>query len=185
MITIPNILTILRCIGVFAIAVLLVWPFGDVRFAALVIFVLAAVTDWLDGFLARNLNQMSAFGRMLDSIADKLLVGVTLLMLCAEGTIGGLNALAAALILIREIGISGLREHLGTKGVVVPATMFAKWKTTVQLVALAVLIGAPITGAPQTIVIFGLVLLWIATVMTLISGWQYVWGTRMAWKEEA
>ncbi|MCF3932162.1 CDP-diacylglycerol--glycerol-3-phosphate 3-phosphatidyltransferase [Acuticoccus sp. M5D2P5] len=185
MTTIPNILTILRCLGVFALAVLLVWPFGDVRLAALIVFVLAALTDWLDGYLARKLNQISAFGRMLDSIADKLLVGVALLMLCAEGTIGGLNSLAAALILMREIAISGLREHLGTKGIVVPASLFAKWKTTIQLVAIAVLIGAPLTWAPATFVVIGLVILWAAVVMTLVSGWQYIWGTRKAWGEEA
>ena len=181
MITIPNILTILRCVGVLAVAVLLVPPVGPQRWAALIVFVAAAITDWFDGYLARAWHQTTPFGRMLDSIADKLLVGITLLMLCALGTIGDANALAAALILAREIAISGLREHLGEKGIAMPPSMLGKWKTTVQLVAIAALIAAPLSPLPDVARIAGLVILWIATVMTVVSGAQYAWGTRHAW----
>ena len=177
----PTLLTWFRCIAVLAVAVTLAWPFGPHRGLALTLFVLAAVTDWLDGYLARTLNQTTAFGRMLDSIADKMLVSVTLLMLCAEGSIHGVHALAAALILTRETAIAGLREHLASKEVVVPASMLAKWKTTVQLVALAVLIAAPLVPFPVIANWAGLAILWVATVMTVVSGAQYVWGTRHNW----
>ncbi|RAI03851.1 CDP-diacylglycerol--glycerol-3-phosphate 3-phosphatidyltransferase [Acuticoccus sediminis] len=177
----PTILTSFRCLAVLAIAVVLVWPFGEHRVLALILFVVAAATDWLDGYLARALNQITSFGRMLDSIADKMLVSVTLLMLCAEGSITGLHALAAALILTRETAIAGLREHLASQEVVVPASMLAKWKTTVQLVALAVLIAAPIMPFPVIAKSAGLAILWVAMVMTVVSGAQYVWGTRHNW----
>jgi CDP-diacylglycerol--glycerol-3-phosphate 3-phosphatidyltransferase len=175
----PTLLTWVRVVGVVALAVLLT-SFDGVRGWALLVFVVAAVTDFLDGYLARAWNQTTPFGRMLDSIADKLLVGVTLLVLCAEGTITGVNALAAALILMREIAISGLREHLGEKGVVIPASMAGKWKTTVQLVALAALIAAPLTPFPQVSLWAGLILLWGASALTIWSGWEYAWGARGA-----
>lgn len=181
---IPNILTIARCVAVLAIAVLFASPWGVPRTAVLLIFIVAAATDYVDGYVARALNATSPFGRMLDSIADKLLIGTTLLMLCADGTIGGLNALAAALILMREIAISGLREHLGGRGVVMSPTLFAKWKTTVQMVAIVALLGAPLTAVPNVFEVVALILLWAAMVMTLVSGWQYVSATRGVWTEE-
>lgn len=182
----PTILTAFRCVAVLAIALALAWPFGPHRGLALVLFVLAAASDWFDGFLARAWNQTTAFGRMLDSIADKMLVGVTLIMLCAEGTITGLNALAAALILTREIAIAGLREHLASEAVVVSSTLLAKWKTTVQLVAIAALIAAPLTPFPAIAEYAGLGILWLATVMTVVTGTQYVLGARGHWgKHEA
>lgn len=182
---IPTFLTWVRVAGVLVFAVLIAWPSSDQRVAALIVFLLAAATDWLDGYLARTWNQTTAFGRMLDSIADKLLVGTTLLMLCAEGTITGLNALAAALILIREIAISGLREHLGEKGILVPVSMAGKWKTTVQLIALAALIAAPLTPFPVVALWAGLVILWGAAVLTVVSGAQYAWGARHAFAQDA
>lgn len=182
---IPNVLTVIRCVGVLAVAVLLVPPVGPHLWAALVVFAGAAATDWFDGYLARRWNQTTAFGRMLDSIADKLLVGVTLMMLCALGIIEGVHALAAALILTREIAISGLREHLGAKAIVMPPSLLGKWKATVQLIALAALIAAPLTPLPQVAKVAGLALLWGAMVMTVISGVQYAWGTRHAWRSAA
>lgn len=181
---IPNLLSALRCLAVLALAVLLLEPDGWPRWTALIVFVAAALTDWLDGRIARAYDVVSGFGRMLDSIADKLLVGVTLLMLAAVGTISGVHAIAAALILIREIAISGLREHLGPKGIVIPASMAGKWKTTVQLLALAGLIAAPLTPIPVIALYAGLALLWIATLLTIISGAQYAWGARRAWSDE-
>lgn len=178
--TVPTLLTWIRVVGVLVFAVLMLWPWGSARGWALAIFVIAAATDFLDGYLARAWNQVTPFGRMLDSIADKLLVGVTLLVLCAEGTITGFNALAATLILFREIAISGLREHLAEKGIVIPASLAGKWKTTVQLAALAVLIAAPITPFPVVVLWIGLILLWGAAGLTLWSGAEYAWGARTA-----
>ncbi|MEM8551218.1 MAG: CDP-alcohol phosphatidyltransferase family protein, partial [Pseudomonadota bacterium] len=120
-ISLPNLLTGIRCICVLVLALMLVWPFGGPFLTgALVIFAFAALTDWLDGQLARALNMQTDLGRMLDHMADKLLVCVTLLSMCAAGLLDGLNAFAAALIVAREIFISGLREHLSGRGVVVP-----------------------------------------------------------------
>lgn len=176
---IPTILTWVRVVGVIVFAILLTSVEG-VRGWAFVVFVVAAATDFLDGYLARAWNQTTPFGRMLDSIADKLLVGVVLLVLCAEGTITGVNALAAAAILMREIAISGLREHLGEKGLVIPASMAGKLKTTVQLVALAALLAAPLTPFPVVSLWAGLILLWAAAALTLWSGGEYAWGARHA-----
>ncbi|WP_420394356.1 CDP-diacylglycerol--glycerol-3-phosphate 3-phosphatidyltransferase [Acuticoccus sp.] len=182
---IPTALTTFRCVAVLAIAVALLWPFGALRGVALVLFVAAALTDWFDGYLARRWRQVTPFGRMLDSIADKMLVAVVLLVLCADGTIEGLNALAAAMILTREIAIAGLREHLAAQSVVVASTLLAKWKTTVQLVAIAVLIGAPLTGLPVIATSVGLAILWVATLMTVVSGVQYAAATRGHFANEA
>jgi CDP-diacylglycerol--glycerol-3-phosphate 3-phosphatidyltransferase len=183
MMTLPNILSAFRIVAVVAIAAVLLVPAGEARAVALVLFAVAAVTDWLDGWIARTFHMTSDLGRVLDIIADKLLVGVTLLMLCAVGTIGGVHALAAALILAREIGISGLREHLAAKEIVIPASLAGKWKTSVQLVALAVLIGAPLAPDAEepAVMILGQVFLWTAAVLTVWSGAQYAWGSRGAW----
>ncbi|MEO1103315.1 MAG: CDP-diacylglycerol--glycerol-3-phosphate 3-phosphatidyltransferase, partial [Pseudomonadota bacterium] len=181
--TLPNILTGLRVVLVFLIVILLLWPWGPFLTGALILFGIAAATDWLDGRLARAWNQTSELGRMLDHIADKLLVGVTMLTLCAVGVIDGLNALAAALILARELAVSGLREHLSAKGMVLPSSIFAKWKTTFQMVAIAALMAAPLAPISSVARFTGLVILWVAMVMTLISGAQYVWASRDAWKK--
>ena len=116
------------------------------RWAALAIFISAGVTDILDGYLARTWGQQSSLGRMLDPIADKLLVASCLLMLAAEDTIRGWTLLAAVVILCREILVSGLREYLAELRVGVPVTRLAKWKTIVQMVA----VGFLIAGEPAT-----------------------------------
>ena len=111
------------------------------RWVALAIFIAAAITDFLDGYFARTVGQQSSLGRMLDPIADKLLVASCLLMLAADGTIRGWSLLAAIIILCREILVSGLREYLAELRVSVPVTQLAKWKTTLQLVAIGFLIA--------------------------------------------
>ena len=103
------------------------------RWVALAFFIAAAISDFLDGYLARIWAQQSSLGRMLDPIADKLLVSSCLLMLAAEDTIHGWALLAAIVILCREILVSGLREYLAELRVSVPVTRLAKWKTTLQL----------------------------------------------------
>jgi cardiolipin synthase len=145
------------------------------RWVALFIFIAAGVTDFLDGYYARMWDQQSAFGRMLDPIADKLLVASCLLMLAADETIRGWSLWAAIVILCREILVSGLREYLAAIRVSVPVSQLAKWKTTVQLVAIGFLIAgeAGEMVLPQTILI-GIILLWISAIFTIYTGWDYL-----------
>jgi len=144
------------------------------RWVALAIFIAAGVTDVLDGYYARKWGEQSTFGRMLDPIADKLLVSACLLMLAADGTIRGWSLWAAIVILCREILVSGLREYLAELRVSVPVTQLAKWKTTLQLVA----IGFLVAGAAGDMVVpvvtpVGLTLLWLSALLTLYTGWDY------------
>jgi len=172
----PNLLTYGRCLAVPAVVALLFWPNdGWARWSALAIFILAGVTDYLDGYLARAWSQQSALGRMLDPIADKLLVAASLLMLVADKTISGWSIWAAIVILCREILVSGLREFLAELKVSVPVSAVAKWKTALQLVAVGFLIAGPAgeTILPGTTLI-GLVLLWLAAVLTIYTGWDYL-----------
>ena len=145
------------------------------RWAALAIFIAAGVTDYFDGYFARLYGQQSALGRMLDPIADKLLVSACLLMLVNARAIEGWSLWAAIVILSREILVSGLREFLAELKVGVPVSSVAKWKTTVQLVAVGFLIAGPAGEKilPGTTTI-GLVLLWVAASLTLYTGWDYL-----------
>lgn len=173
--SLPNILTYGRILAVPALVVCLFWPNDIVlRWGAFVIFVAAAITDYFDGYLARAWSQQSAIGRMLDPIADKLLVAAVLLMLVADGTIRSWSLWAAIIILCREFLVSGLREFLAELQVSVPVTKVAKWKTTLQLLAVGFLIAGPagdrvMAGTTQ----IGLVLLWIAALLTLYTGYDY------------
>lgn len=174
--SLPNILTYARCAAVPVVAGLLFWPAEPwARWTALVLFVAAAITDFFDGYLARAWSQQSSLGRMLDPIADKLIVSAVILMLAADHTISGVTMWAAIVILCREILVSGLREYLAELQVPVPVTRVAKWKTTVQMVALSFLIAGPaaeplLPGATM----IGAILLWIAAILTLYTGWDYM-----------
>ncbi|GGK36906.1 CDP-diacylglycerol--glycerol-3-phosphate 3-phosphatidyltransferase [Salinarimonas ramus] len=174
--SLPNLLTYGRCLAVPAVVVLLFWPNDSwARWWALGIFVAAAITDYFDGYLARAWNQQSALGRMLDPIADKLLVAAVLMMLVAHGTIGGWNIWAAIVILLREILVSGLREFLAELKVSVPVSKVAKYKTTLQLVALGFLVAGPAGDEVFAwTTVSGLVLLWAAAILTLYTGWDYL-----------
>ena len=175
--SLPNLLTYARIIAVPAIVGILFWSKQDsMRWWALGIFVVAAITDYFDGYFARAWHQYSAIGRMLDPIADKLLVAAVLLMLVADETIASFSLWAAIIILCREILVSGLREFLAELRVSVPVTKIAKWKTTAQLVALGFLIAGPAGDAllPEGWTLsIGLALLWISAALTLYSGWDY------------
>ncbi|MDE3176990.1 MAG: CDP-diacylglycerol--glycerol-3-phosphate 3-phosphatidyltransferase [Pseudomonadota bacterium] len=172
----PNILTYGRVAAVPVVVALLFWPDEDwARWSALGVYVVAAITDFFDGYLARAWSQQSSLGRMLDPIADKLLVAAALLMLSADGAIAGASLWAAIVILCREILVSGLREYLAELRVSVPVTAVAKWKTTMQLVALGFLIVGPagdraVPGAH----LIGICMLWIAATLTLYTGWDYM-----------
>lgn len=171
----PNMLTYGRLVAVPAVVALMFWPEDHwSRWAALGVFALAAITDYFDGYFARAYAQQSALGRMLDPIADKLLVAASLLMLVADGTIHGWGLWAAIVILCREILVSGLREFLAELRVSVPVSRVAKWKTTLQLLSLGFLIAGPAgeTVLPGTILI-GTVLLWLAAILTIYTGWDY------------
>jgi cardiolipin synthase len=176
----PNILTYARIAAVPVVVGLLFWQsiFGGplwLRWASLVIFIAAGVTDFLDGYFARMWSQQSSLGRMLDPIADKLLVASCLLMLAAEESIHGWTLLAAVVILCREILVSGLREYLAELQVSVPVTRLAKWKTIAQMVAVGVLIAGEagdriVPGVTQ----LGILLLWLSALLTLYTGWDYM-----------
>lgn len=171
---VPNILTYGRIIAVPVVAGLLLWGGDTARWLALGIYIVAAITDFLDGYLARKWQQQSALGRMLDPIADKVLVSVILLVLAADGVMDGGHIWAAIIILAREVLVSGLREFLGELRVSVPVTQIAKWKTAAQLLAIGFLIAGP-TGdkiIPHTSQA-GILFLWIAAALTLYTGYDY------------
>lgn len=155
------------------------------RWIALAIFAAAAITDYFDGWVARAFDQVTTVGRMLDPIADKLLVAVCLLLLAATDTIKGWALWAAVIILSREILVSGLREFLADLHVSVPVSQVAKWKTTMQLIALGFLLAghagdafllrvfATFNPPADLCTLIGMVLLWIAALLTLYTGWDY------------
>jgi len=183
----PNLLTYARIAAVPAVVACMYWQAilqGGVwlRWVALAIFISAAITDFFDGYFARIWGQQSTFGRMLDPIADKLLVSSCLLMLAADDTIKGWTLWAAIVILCREILVSGLREYLAELRVSVPVTQLAKWKTTVQLVAVGFLlageagdefVGTLLRHGPAWVTNIGLGLLWLSALVTLYTGWDY------------
>jgi CDP-diacylglycerol--glycerol-3-phosphate 3-phosphatidyltransferase len=174
--SLPNILTYGRLAAVPVVVALLFWP-GEfwARWTALGIFTLAAVTDFFDGYFARILSQNSSLGSMLDPIADKLLVSACLMMLVSDGAIRSWSLGAAIVILCREILVSGMREYLAGLRVGLPVSAVAKWKTTLQLLAIGFLIAGPAGEAvlPGTTMI-GLVLLWLAALLTLYTGLDYM-----------
>ena len=167
----PNMLTYGRIAAGPALAASLVlWPAPWSHWAAFGLCVAASVSDFLDGYLARIWHQQSELGRMLDPIADKLLVGITILMLVHTGTVTGHAIGAAVIILAREIIVSGLREFLAELQVKLHVTTLSKWKTGVQMVALAVLLLGP--AVPQAaswidVTGIGIGLIWMAAILTL------------------
>jgi cardiolipin synthase len=176
----PNILTYGRIVAVPVVVGCMFYQnilHGSLwlRWVALAVFIAAAISDFLDGYFARIWAQQSSLGRMLDPIADKLLVASCLLMLAAESTIHGWALFAAVVILCREILVSGLREYLAELRVSVPVTRLAKWKTTLQLVAVGFLIAgeagdAIVPGVTEV----GITLLWFSALLTLYTGWDYL-----------
>ncbi|MGX5666428.1 CDP-diacylglycerol--glycerol-3-phosphate 3-phosphatidyltransferase [Rhizobium daejeonense] len=192
----PNILTYARIVAV-PIIVLCFFVEGKLqssdfaRWTALWLFIIASITDFFDGYLARIWNQTSNIGRMLDPIADKLLVASVLLLMAADGTIAGWTIWAAIIILCREILVSGLREYLAALTVSVPVTRIAKWKTTIQMVAIALLLagsagdayvdrlihGVSAAGDVQSVLPIvtyaGIFMLWIAAALTMYTGYDY------------
>jgi len=185
----PNILTILRILLVPVFAIAFALPGTSARLMAFAVFCVAGISDALDGFAARKLKATSDFGRMLDPIADKVLVAVALMMLVAEGNIhqfnlehglrGLLLLVPALVILSREIVVSGLREFLASLSVSVPVTRISKVKTTIQMIAIGAMILEPLArrmlvepyGIAYSTIAY--VALWIAAALTVYTGWIY------------
>ncbi|TDI65769.1 MAG: CDP-diacylglycerol--glycerol-3-phosphate 3-phosphatidyltransferase [Alphaproteobacteria bacterium] len=174
MTSLPNLLTYGRILAV----PLMVGSFflsGDQsRWIVFTIFIIAGITDFLDGYVARAWAQQSRWGQMLDPIADKLLVATSIVLLVAWDTITGIMLIPAIVILCREILVSGLREFLGTARVSLPVTLLAKWKTGIQMVALALLIAGP---AADKFISFTSILgeagIWVAALITIYTGFDY------------
>ena len=168
---IPNILTLLRILTLPLLLWLIYMNSATAAPWAFALYVLSAITDFFDGYLARKLNQTSAFGTFIDPIADKIFVLGVLLVLVDLSILDGLWLIAVLIIIIRELLVSGLREFLGPYNVKLPVTKLAKWKTTIQMVALATLILTPLHALAYSV---GLGFLGVAALLTFITGTQYL-----------
>ncbi len=174
--SLPNLLTLSRILAVPGLVALMWGPNPWQWLVAFGLYTLAAITDYFDGYLARSWGTVSKIGQFLDPIADKIMVAAVILMLVDAQILHGWSVIAGLIILLREMFVSGLREYLAGVQVSVPVSQLAKWKTTAQLVALGalILVGAvPILPwLPAEII--GLVTLWIAAILTLITGYDYL-----------
>ena len=172
MLNTANILTLSR-IAAIPLVVACFWlDRGWSQWLSMSLFVAAGITDYFDGYIARRYHQISRLGRFLDPIADKLLVAAALLMLVDLGPLSGIHVLAALIILAREIMVSGLREFLAELRVGLPVSQLAKWKTAVQMVAIALLLVGD--AASPLVTMLGLWAIWIAAGLTLITGYDYL-----------
>src|SRR5215212_6352506 len=172
--SLPNLLTLSRILAI-PVVIATFYMEGDLaRWFGCVLFTAAALTDWLDGHVARRWSQQSELGRFLDPIADKLLVAATLLMLTAFERLPAGALLPALVILCREILVSGLREYLAELRVGLPVSRLAKWKTAIQMVAIGVLIVGSAGPAFLPVVAIGETLLWVAALLTLVTGYDYL-----------
>ena len=178
LLTLPNFLTMSRVVVIPVFVALFFLETSTGQWIACGLFALAAITDFFDGYLARARGQMSAFGTFLDPVADKLLVASALLMMVGFDQISGLVIIPAVVILCREILVSGLREYLAGLAVSLPVSRLAKWKTTVQMIAIGFLIvgesAHPAISADIPVRLIGEAGLWLAAVVTLITGFDYL-----------
>ena len=180
MLTLPNLLTLSRILAV-PILVFLLWRPTPIDYAVtFVLYCIVGITDYFDGYLARAQGQISRFGQFLDPIADKIMVAAVIVMLISSRKanpipeIDGLHIIAALIILLREIIVSGLREFLAPLNVSMPVSQLAKWKTTFQLVALGALILGGAFPHELWVHNVGLVCLWLAAALTLVTGYDYL-----------
>ncbi len=180
MLTLPNLLTLSRIVAIPLLVGFLWWPQWESGYAiAFVLYCLMGITDYFDGYLARAQGAVSKLGVFLDPIADKIMVAAVILMLVGtrfedRAIIAGVHLIAAMVILLREIAVSGLREFLGGIQVSVPVSKLAKWKTTLQLVSLGALILVGAAPVETWIKSVGLAALWGAATLTLVTGWDYL-----------
>jgi cardiolipin synthase (CMP-forming) len=175
----PNLLTLSRIFAV-PLLVALLWPAElghEWRLGyglAFALYCLMGITDYFDGYLARAQGTVSKLGIFLDPIADKIMIGAVILMLCATRDINGVHIIAAMVILLREIAVSGLREFLAGLRVSVPVSNLAKWKTAFQLIALGAMILSGAVPEYAFVLWIGLVTLWAAAALTVLTGWDYL-----------
>lgn len=169
----PNLLTMSRIAVIPLIVTLVMMNNLTAQWIAFTLYVLAALTDYLDGYLARKLNIVSALGRMLDPIADKLIVGALLVTFAYEGSFSASLTFAAIFILMREIAVSGLREFLGPQQIIIPVSGIAKYKTTSQLLGLGLVMAVPIVPGLN---LAATATMWLATGLTLYTGYEYFAG---------
>ena len=168
----PNILTILRIASAPILVLVLLSSETNMVILGLVIFILSSITDFLDGYLARSFNQSSKLGKILDPIADKLLITCALISLISNNIIQDIHVIAATLIIIREIFISGLREYI--KGNILKVTFLAKIKTTVQMVSIIILIPSTLFELNFDLNYLGILLLWLSSFLSLLTAYQYI-----------
>jgi CDP-diacylglycerol--glycerol-3-phosphate 3-phosphatidyltransferase len=180
MLTLPNLLTLSRILAV-PILVFLLWRPTPIDYGiTFVLYCIVGITDYFDGYLARAQGQISRLGQFLDPIADKIMIAAVIVMLVAsrkmsgEPVIHGLHIIPALVILLREIIVSGLREFLGPLQISIPVSRLAKWKTTLQLVALGALILGGAVPDIWWVHETGLYSLWAAAALTLITGYDYL-----------
>ena len=180
MLTVPNLLTLSRILAV-PILVFLLWRPTPLDYAVtFVLYCIVGITDYFDGYLARAQGQISRLGQFLDPIADKIMVAGVIIMLVSERRLSGqpviygLHIIPALIILLREIIVSGLREFLAGLQISVPVSALAKWKTTLQLVALGALILGGAVPDQQWVHQVGLASLWAAAALTLVTGYDYL-----------
>ncbi|MGB5077524.1 MAG: CDP-diacylglycerol--glycerol-3-phosphate 3-phosphatidyltransferase [Sphingorhabdus sp.] len=182
MLSLPNILTLSRILAV-PILVFLLWPGAKqmgvqplpIDYAlAFILYCLMGITDYFDGYLARAQGTVSKLGIFLDPIADKIMVAAVILMLVFTRDVDGWHVIAALIILLREMIVSGLREFLAGLQISVPVSQLAKWKTTFQLVALGGVILAGALPGWDLLKAAALALLWVAAALTMLTGWDYL-----------
>ena len=170
----PNVITFIRIVLAPVIAFILWQPQSAYLGAlGLALFCFAGFSDWLDGWLARRLNTVSSVGRMLDPIADKLLIAACLLAFAAQRGADLLFLAPALVIIFREFLVSGLREYLAGTKVSVPVSLAAKWKTAIQMTAIGCLIALPVFPEFRWLDTTGLILLWVSAVLTVQTGLAY------------
>ena len=172
--TIPNIITFIR---IFLIPIILYLLFSEnpnIVLIAGLLFIVYSVSDYFDGYLARTLNQSSKLGTLLDPIADKLLIASVIVVLVDTGVISNIHVVPAIIILLREIAISGLREFLAKLNTDMPVSKLAKYKTTFQMVSLSILIISLGFELNDLLWNIGLITLWVAAIITLLSGYNYM-----------
>ncbi|GHU11466.1 CDP-diacylglycerol--glycerol-3-phosphate 3-phosphatidyltransferase [Alphaproteobacteria bacterium] len=170
----PNLLTLSRVFSIpFIILCFYIEGFWS-HLSATLLFIIACITDFFDGYLARQWKQVSAFGRFMDPVADKLLISTILLMLSGMGVINGLHLIGASIILAREIMVSGLREFMSEMRMKVPVTKYAKWKTVMQMLSVTCLLCSAMFPDVSSIKSIGVVTLWLAVIMTVFTGARYL-----------
>jgi len=171
----PNVLTISRIVLLAPLLIMIYLPNDQLNLISVILFILIALTDFFDGFFARRQNVTSEFGKMLDPIADKLLVVGVLIVLMIKGTIEDLSILPALLIIFREIFISGLREFAANRNTQasIDVSQVGKLKTAIQMLSLLLILSSLVLKNLIILLNIGIILLWISMVLALISGYKY------------